>query len=530
MDNKLFIFLHSHLPFSLNKGRWPFGEEWLFEISLSTYLPLLKIFFELKEKNINFNLNIGITPVLMDQLKSQYFVEKFLEYIEIKEKRGEHDYERYKNYLKIKLTLDHYMNELYELKNLFIKINYDIVDAFKKFQDEGYLEIGTSAITHAYLPLLKYDFSRELQIKNGVNVYKKYINKKPNIIWLPECAYKPGIEKILKEANIKFFILNYHSLFEESEDVLIYGKGELKVKFNDKFSTFFLYKTDYGPYALLRNSETSEKVWSRDYGYPGDGDYREFHKKSENSGFQYWKITDKNLPLDKKDYYDYKKAIEKSKIHAIDFNNNLEKLFIDFNNKYNVNGLIVAAYDTELFGHWWYEGVNFIKELLILSNKSEVYKTSTTENLSKIFPTKKGKFIESSWGSGGFHYTWYNSNTIWMWEKIHEVEDKFMKLSNSIDKSKLNALLKEKFLLESSDFPFLVTTSTAKDYAINRFNEHYNKFKKLLKNKINIDDINKDDFVFNNINLWRCFNARVKKRSSVRKMGNYSNRKKFKTR
>lgn len=530
MDNKLFIFLHSHLPFSLNKGRWPFGEEWLFEISLSTYLPLLKIFFELKEMNINFHLNIGLTPVLMDQLKSQYFVEKFLEYIEIKEKRGKNDYERYKNDLKIKLTLDHYMIELYELKNLFIKINYDIVDAFKKFQDEGYLEIGTSAITHAYLPLLKYDFSRELQIKNGVKVYKKYINKEPNIIWLPECAYKPGIEKILKEANIKFFILNYHSLIEESEDVLIYGKGELKVNLKDKFSTFFLYKTDYGPYALLRNPDTSERVWSRDYGYPGDGDYREFHKKSERSGFQYWKITDKNLPLDKKDYYDYKKAIEKSKIHAIDFNNNLEKLFIDFNNKYNLNGLIVAAYDTELFGHWWYEGVNFIKELLILSNSSKVYKTSNTENLSKIVPTKKGKFIESSWGLGGFHYTWYNSNTIWMWEKIHEVEDKFMKISDNIDKKKLNALLKEKFLLESSDFPFLVTTSTAKDYAISRFNEHYNKFIMLLKNKINIDDINKDDFAFNNINLWRCFNARVKKRSSNRKMGNNSNRKKFKTR
>lgn len=530
MNNKLFIFLHSHLPFSLNKGRWPFGEEWLFEISLSTYLPLLKIFFELKKENIDFRINIGLTPVLMDQLNSQYFIEKFLEYIEIKEKKGNYDYERYKNDSKIKLTLDHYMNELNELKNLFININFNIVDAFKKLQDEGYLEIGTSAITHAYLPLLKYYYSQELQIKNGVNVYKKYINKKPNIFWLPECAYKPRIEKFLKEAGIKFFILNYHSLIEESEKVFSYGKGELKFELKNKFSTLFLYKTDEGPYVLLRNPETSEKVWSRDYGYPGDGDYREFHKKSENSGFQYWRITDKNISLGEKDYYDYKKAIEKSKIHAINFNNDLEKIFIDFYNNYNINGLIVAAYDTELFGHWWYEGVNFIKELLILSYKSKVYKTSTIENLINEVPIKRGKFIESSWGLGGFHYTWYNSNTIWMWEKIHEIEDKFMKLNKSINKNKLNALLKEKFLLESSDFPFLVTTSTAKDYAISRFNEHYNKVKMLLKNRISIKDINNDDFVFNNIDLWRCFNARAKKRSSDRKMGYNLNRKKFKTR
>ncbi|MGC8943890.1 MAG: 1,4-alpha-glucan branching protein domain-containing protein [Caldisericia bacterium] len=502
MKNNLFIFLHSHLPFSLNKGRWPFGEEWLFEISLSTYLPLLKIFHELKDENIEFNLNLGITPVLMDQLKSEYFKEKFLEYIEIKEKNGLIDYEKYKNNPKIISILDYYMSELNDLKKLYEKINFDIVDAFNKLQDEGYIEIGTSAITHAYLPLLKYDESREMQIKNGVIVYKKYINKNPNIIWLPECAYKPGIEKILKETGINFFILNYHSLIEESEEIFRYGRKDLKFDLKNKFSTLFLYETDYEPYVLLRNPETSESVWSRDYGYPGDGDYREFHKKSENSGFQYWRITDKNVSLGDKDYYDFRKANEKAKIHALDFKNNLEKIFTDFNNNYDLEGLIVAAYDTELFGHWWYEGVQFIKELLKLSSNSDIYKTTTTKNLIKEAPIKKGKFSESSWGLGGYHYTWLNSETMWIWEKIHEIEDKFMNLKE-VDLEKLKTLLKEKFLLESSDFPFLVTTSTAKDYAINRFNEHYKKFLMLLDGKITPEEINKDDFVFNDINLRR---------------------------
>ncbi|HRT37632.1 MAG TPA: hypothetical protein P5090_05095, partial [Caldisericia bacterium] len=307
MKNNLFIFLHSHLPFSLNKGRWPFGEEWLFEIALSTYLPLLKVFIELKDENVNFHLNLGLTPVLIDQLKSEYFKEKFLEYIEIKEKRGLSDYEKYQDDNNIKVLVNHYLEELYSLKNLFIKINFDIVGAFNELQKEDYLEIATSAITHAYLPLLKYDESRELQIKNGIIVHKNYINKDPNIIWLPECAYKPGIEKILKDVKINFFILNYHSLIEEDKEIFRYGKGEMKFDLKDKFSTLFLYKTDEGPYVLLRNPETSEKVWSRDYGYPGDGDYREFHKKSENSGFQYWRITDKNISLGDKDYYNFEK-------------------------------------------------------------------------------------------------------------------------------------------------------------------------------------------------------------------------------
>ncbi|MBC7195607.1 MAG: 1,4-alpha-glucan branching protein, partial [Caldisericia bacterium] len=290
MKNKFLIYLHSHLPYSLGKGRWPFGEEWLFEIAESTYIPLLKTFFDLKKEGIKFKINIGITPVLMDQLKSQYFKEKFVEYLEIKEKRGKEDYLKYKSDSKIKNLITYYLEELLEIKKFFIEINQDIVDALNSLKKEDFVEIGTSSITHSYLPLLKYDFSRVLQIKNGIKVYKHYLNEYPEIFWLPECGYKVGVEKILKENNIKYFILNYHALSEESEEIFRYGKGFIKLEIKNKFSSLFLYEIQDGIYVLLRNPETSEIVWSRDYGYPGDGDYREFHKKSENSGFQYWRI------------------------------------------------------------------------------------------------------------------------------------------------------------------------------------------------------------------------------------------------
>jgi 1,4-alpha-glucan branching enzyme len=502
MKNKFLIYLHSHLPYSLGKGRWPFGEEWLFEIAESTYIPLLKSFFNLKKEKINFKINIGITPVLMDQLKSEYFKEKFLEYIEIKEKRGNEDYQKYKNNSKIKNLIKYYLNELDDIKKFFIDINFDIVGAFNSLKNDNFVEIGTSSITHSYLPLLKYDYSRILQIKNGIKIYKNYLNKDPEIFWLPECGYRVGIEKILKENKIKYFILNYHSLVDESEEIFRYGKGFIKLSLKDKFSSLFLYEIDEGIYVLLRNSETSEIVWSRDYGYPGDGDYREFHKKSESSGFQYWRITDKSISLGEKDYYDYEKGILKAKIHAENFKERIEKIFLEFNSKYNMNGLIIAAFDTELFGHWWYEGVEFLKHFLKISSQSEIFETSLSNGIENEVPIKSGKFIESSWGLGGFHFTWYNSETMWMWENIHQVEDKFKEVFYKIkDKDRKNAILKEKFLLESSDFPFLVTTSTAKEYAIKRFNEHYDKFFRLIKNEIEPEEINKDDFVFNKIDF-----------------------------
>lgn len=500
MKNKFFIYLHSHLPYSLGKGRWPFGEEWLFEIAEACYIPLLKSFNELKKEKIKFKLNLGITPVLMDQLKSDYFKEKFIEYLDIKEEKGKEDYSKYKGEKLIKNLIDHYLNEINEKREIFKSINYDLVEAFNQFKKDGFIEIGTSSITHSYLPLLKYDKSRELQIKNGIKVYKAYLNVDPEIFWLPECGYKNGIEKLLKENKIKYFILNYHSLIEESDDIFRYGRGFIKLQSKNKFSTLFLYEIQDNLYVLLRNPETSEIVWSRDYGYPGDGDYREFHKKSENTGFQYWRITDKTKSLGEKDIYNLEKAKEKAKIHAENFKNRIERIFIDFNQNFELNGLIVAAFDTELFGHWWYEGVEFLKQFLKFSSNSKVYETSLTKDLEKSIPIKKGKFIESSWGLGGFHYTWYNSETMWIWDKIHEAEDIFFKEFYSLgDKSLKMAILKEKFLLESSDFPFLVTTSTAKEYAIKRFNEHFEKFKKLFESKIDIDELNKDDFVFNSI-------------------------------
>lgn len=500
MKNIFLIYLHSHLPYSLGKGRWPFGEEWLFELAKSSYIPLLKSFFELKKERIDFKINIGITPVLMDQLKSNYFKEKFFEYLEIKEERGREDYQKYKNNLKIIKLVKYYLNELKDIKKFFVDINFDIVDAFNLLKNDNFVEIGTSSITHSYLPLLKYDFSRILQIKNGVKIYKHYLNKDPEIFWLPECGYRVGIEKILKENKIKYFILNYNSLADGSEEIFRNGDGFIKLGSKDKFSSLFMYEIDEGIYVLLRNPEISDIVWSGDCSYPGDGDYREFHIKSENSGFQYWRITDKSVSLGEKDYYDYEKALSKAKIHAENFKERIEKIFVEFNSKYNMNGLIIAAFDTELFGHWWYEGVEFLKHFLKISSQSEIYKTSLSNGIENEVPIKKGKFIESSWGLGGFHFTWYNSETMWMWEKIHKAEDKFKEVFYNIkDKERRKAILKTKFLLESSDFPYLVTTSTAKEYSIKRFNEHYDKYFKLINNEIEPEEVNNDDFIFNSI-------------------------------
>ncbi len=506
MKGKFSIVLHTHLPFCLGKGRWPFGEEWLFETVFDTYLPLLKVLNELVEEGKRFKIVVGLTPVLLEQLKSYYFKEKFLEYLDQKEELGKKDLVHFKgNPTYTKLT-EYYLREIEDIRNLFVSLNEDIVSGFISLERKGFVELITSAATHAYLPLLKNDLSREVEVKSGVIIHKNWTGTSPSGFWLPECGYKPGVEEILKENGIKYFILDAHSLVEGREVIMEYGRRLPKLKIPSESKTFLPYEIKDDLYVFLRNPSTSEQVWSRDFGYPGDGVYREFHKKFEVSGFQYWKITDKNVPLGEKEIYNVDEAREKAKVHAHHFVSLLKEKLSSFYRESGVEGIILSAYDTELFGHWWYEGPLWLKEVLSLISEDKDIDSVSPSDFIKTGVRRKGLFRESSWGLGGFHYTWYNSETSWMWDMIHEDEDEFKSLFHKLSGKEGSLLLKE-FLLElSSDWPFLVTTSQAKDYGKERFLEHRRKFLNIVeflkgtkRETIDLDKIETEDFIFKDL-------------------------------
>lgn len=502
------IVLHSHLPFCLGKGKWPFGEEWLFEITLDTYLPLLKSFLELKEEKIDFKVQFGITPVLMEQLKSAYFQDEFIKYLDSKETLLLKDQESFQGKPEYINLATFYLDKLLYYKNIFLQINGDLVKSFSQLQKEGYLEILTSAATHGYLPLFINNLSIMSQIITGCEVYEKYIGQKPIGFWLPECGYKPGLEEILSEFGLKYFITDSHALARESSDSISLSIGTNKFTEPSPSSSFFGYNIGSDLTTFLRNSSTSELVWSRDVGYPGDGTYREFHKKYEISGFPYWKITDKAAPLDKKEIYSVEDARNKVKGHASHFVSLLRSLNSSFRSVNKRDGIILSAYDTELFGHWWNEGVEWLKEVLkIVSKEPGIAMTHPSEIIRTGFNIKEGKLKESSWGMGGSHYTWYNLETMWIWDMIHEDEKELAEILPFLHGLEGELLIREFLLETSSDWPFLITTSQAREYGKERFMEHRNKFRNILLdiksgNSVqDIDNLEKNDFVFKNLNL-----------------------------
>jgi 1,4-alpha-glucan branching enzyme len=512
--------LHSHLPYCRRAGRWPHGEEWLHEGASETYLPLLNALYDLKEEGVEFRLTIGLTPVLTEQLADPLVLEHLEMYLDEKIAAAKGDVERWK-----KEGLPHleYLAGFYQnwyqhtLNTLRDRFDRNIVGAFRQLQDDGYIEIVTSAATHGYLPLLERDSSIYGQLAVGMASYRRHFGRASRDVWLPECAYrpafytradgeqyyKPGLEEFLADVELGCFFAETHTI-EGGEPVgkaregVIGPYGDVPKRYVVPIAGYVepTERTTYQPYwiggaevaAIGRNNRTGMQVWSADWGYPGDFDYREFHKKDGISGLQYWRVTGARLDLAYKDHYHPDWAQYKVGEHARHFTWLVEDLLREYHGRSGQYGIIASNYDTELFGHWWFEGVEWIKAVLRNLSRSEIVELTTASDFLEAHPPEDVLALpESSWGTGGGHFTWDNVDTRWMWPIIHEAERHMEALVDRHPDAYgdlalvLNQAARELLLLQASDWPFLVTTGQAKEYAIERFNGHVERFHRLAE-------------------------------------------------
>jgi len=242
-----------------------------------------------------------------------------------------------------------------------------------------------------------------------------------------------------------------------------------------------------GVAVIGRNNNTGEQVWSSSWGYPGDFDYREFHKKAGTSGLQYWRVTGDKVDLLNKDYYHPDWASYKVEQHAEHFAHMVGDFLRNYHQQTGEFGLVSSNYDAELFGHWWFEGVLWLEKVLRHLAQFDDVRLMTSQEYIEEFPPQDTLHIpESSWGAGGNHFVWDNGETHWMWQPIHEFEQRMEELANKYDNPSkdqllaLNQAARELLLLQSSDWSFLITTGQAREYAIERFSRHCDRFEQLV--------------------------------------------------
>ncbi len=517
--------LHSHLPYVINHGMWPHGMDWLNEAAAECYVPILNTLYQLRNEGFHPRLTIGITPVLTEQLRDPGFIDTFLGYLHEKKAAAQVDKETFTEWNRphrVKLT-EMWTRFYTEIEQAFVEdYKKDIVLAFKQLQDENLIEIITSAATHGYLPLLKTDNSVRAQIAMGVQVYKQHYGRAPLGIWLPECAYRPaynwrppvgdntqfprkGVEAIVSENGLKYFLIDTHLLLG-GEAVGVYAarfkalqmlwetfkeqyKPEPLQMEKTPYETYYVSSdTPMEPVAVFtRDPRTSIQLWSAEHGYPGDGWYLEFHKKHYPGGLRYWRITSAKSSLGDKWEYEPDQVEKRLDDNADHYKSLIKDLLRDHLNKRGSPGIVVAPYDTELFGHWFFEGPRFLYRVLKwIELDPEVELTTCGAYLDAFPPSTVVQIPEGSWGEGQGHWIWLNEWTTWTWEKIYECEERMVELAtkyaDSPDQNLQNILKqlgRELLLLESSDWQFLISTWSARDYAENRVAEHFSRFQRL---------------------------------------------------
>jgi 1,4-alpha-glucan branching enzyme len=504
MSAKYFsLVLHSHIPYVLAHGSWPHGMDWLYEAAAESYLPLLRVFERLQNEGLPARVNVSFTPVLMEQLKNPSFAAGFKEYLKMKVEIARRD-RRYfeKTGPQPLLALTEYWESWYAgiLEMFSGRCQEDIIGAFRKLQDNDQIEVLTSAATHGYFPLLSEDDSIRWQVRQGRYCYEKYFGRKPTGFWLPECAYRPGyawksplgggdpvsrpgVDEILGEEGLGCFFVDTHLLSGgEAKGVYLDRFPALKLLW-EKFKKEYqpgqeVAKTPYLPYLaypskvpfLVRDEKSGTQVWSGKTGYPGDGWYLEFHKKHFPGGMRYWRITSSDADLGDKLPYDPERVRGRLEENAEHFVDSLRTGLKD--------------QDDGVVGHWWFEGPEWLYLVLKKIHLTEVKPQTASRCLEALQPHSLISLPEGSWGTGGFHWIWLNEGTAWIWEKIYSIEKQAVKLKSSPpakDNRILKQFIREKFLLESSDWPFLISTWTARDYSENRAAEHYFRAKTLAE-------------------------------------------------
>lgn len=510
------LVLHSHLPFVRHPEEEHFLEEnWLYEAITESYLPLLDVFQRLERDRVKFRVNMSITPPLANMLSDPLLIERYDRYIgsriALLEKliAEEKDASRRK-------ALIFYFERLLYLYDLFSeKFSFDIIGAFRYFFERGFVELLTCTATHEILPLEQNRKIREVQVRVGVESFARHFGKKPRGIWLGECAYTSGVDQILSQNGIEYTILDTHGILFSNPSP-VFGISAPVVSRS-------------GLVFFGRDPNASKQVWSAQEGYPGDFNYREFYRdigydieESDvkeflhpggfrfDSGIKIHKITGK-VPLSEKRVYEPDVAFAKAEEHAGNFMFNLEREAEHLYGLYKRQPVVVAPFDTELFGHWWFEGPEFLYHFLKKTALySEVIDTvSLPEYIDKFPLMQVTEPAVSTWGDGGYFKVWLNEKTEWIYPHLNvmgkrmiEVASKFVTPSE-LQRRILNQMARELLLAESSDWAFLISVGTAVDYAttrqefhINAFNYLYESLQSGIVNKSMLEHLEVKDSIF----------------------------------
>jgi 1,4-alpha-glucan branching enzyme len=517
----LAVVLHAHLPFIRHpEDETVMEQHWLHEAITGTYLPLIQLFEGLGNDGVRFRCTVSLSAPLITMLTDDLLKVRYAAHLDKLIELTEREIERTKFEPYYRRLAEMYRDRFLSLRHTFRCHDGNLVAAFRRLQDAGGVEVITSTATHAFFPAMDRNWAAmRAQVHTAADLYERHFGRRTPGMWLGECGYVPGVDELLREAGVRYFFVDTHG-----------------VLFADAPPAFGVHAPIYCPSGVAafgRDVQSSEQVWSAKDGYPGDRHYRDFYRDigfdlpkdyigpyihpeghRMYTGIKYHAITHEQMH----DKWVYDPVIARGKAgeHAAHFRGERTKQIQELASKMDRPPLLVSPYDAELYGHWWFEGLQFLDDLFRqLHYDQDVVETLTPSDYLDRHPTNQvATPALSSWGRKGYSEYWVNESNAWIYRHLHVAGERMVELvrrfrgrGNLVDRA-LKQAARELLLAESSDWAFIMSAGTMVPYAERRTNEHVVRFTRLYEDLVHeqldeswLSDVESKDNIFPDVDV-----------------------------
>jgi 1,4-alpha-glucan branching enzyme len=514
------LVLHAHLPFVRHPEEPEFLEEdWLYEAITEVYFPLISTLSKLHASGAAPRLTLSMSPTLCEMLSDPLLISRYSRHLEnlfalTRKELMRTEREAPEFLAAARMYFESISAVLSLWNNLY---RHDLIGAFRDLQDAGVLEIIPCSATHGFTPLISTPEAKRAQIVVAINNHLKHFGRLPRGFWLPECAYEQGLEILLGECGVEYFITDAHSI--------------LKGNPPPRHGVYAPVLCSNGVAVFGRDPETSQQVWSAQVGYPGHPDYREFYRdigwdapleylmphlhaggERRHLGLKYHRITGRDVAQGEKQPYNPEAGRRRAEIDASHFIDERLDQVTHLRDSLDIQApVIVSPYDAELFGHWWYEGPQFLYYIFrkLRWGARELIAVTPGDILDSDIALQRQQPAVSSWGEEGYFKVWLNDANSWMYPHQHNAEERMTALASShlepddLTRRALNQAARELLLAESSDWAFQIYQGTTVEYATRRFKTHIRRFETLASgiergsiNEERLSEIEKSDNIF----------------------------------
>jgi 1,4-alpha-glucan branching enzyme len=447
-------------------------------------LPLLRMLERLASDRSLAPITLSLSPTLLAMLEDPLLQQRYDDHLARLLILAERELERTADDPRFHRLAEAYHRMFLQARADFARHDGRLSRPFLELHRQGALELCTTTATHGILPLLQVQpRAVEAQVRVGLDYFEAVFGFRPGGMWLPECAYTPALDDVLARHGVKHFVIESHGLGRSGDPIC------------------HPVRTRSGVACFGRDQASTLEVWSAQHGFPGDPDYREFYRDigfdldpgylrdalgddvRAMTGIKYYRITG---PSPAKEPYDPDRARAKAEQHAAAFLAQRIEHLAALDARGASTPVLVAPFDAELFGHWWFEGPSWLELVLRqAAAEQEVFRLTTLGGYLDRYPDHPTRQpATSTWGRAGYFDMWLSRRNDWIFEHLIGCGQRLERLIleqgsgpvTPLARRALNQCLRELLLAQSSDWPFIVSTGTAAGYAERRIRDHVGRF------------------------------------------------------